>query len=309
MWEATMRRSGANEVGRGLAGYHPAVIFTYFVLVLVFSMWLMHPACLAISLICALVWSVQLGGPRALGGNLKFMVPAMLLMMLVNAAFNHQGVTILAYFSGGNPLTLESLLYGLAAAAMFLAVISWFRCYNRVMTTDKFLCLFGRAIPALSLVLSMALRFVPRFVTRAKEIARAQKGIGRDAAQGNLLQRARQGIRIVSILITWALENAVETAASMKSRGYGLPGRTAYSPFRMEERDKAALGFLLACGAYTLLMALKGEFTWYYFPAVTGRVFTPWTASALLAYLALCAMPLILDCWEERKWRSIKSST
>jgi energy-coupling factor transport system permease protein len=46
-----------------------------------------------------------------------------------------------------NPLTLESIFYGLAAAVMLAAVVLWFGCYNEVMTSDKFIYLFGRVIP------------------------------------------------------------------------------------------------------------------------------------------------------------------
>ena len=49
-------------------------------------------------------------------------------------------------------------------------------------------------------------------------------------ASGSLLQRLKNAITILSIMVTWALENAIETADSMKSRGYGLPGRTAAAP-------------------------------------------------------------------------------
>ncbi|MEG2680034.1 MAG: energy-coupling factor transporter transmembrane component T, partial [Oscillospiraceae bacterium] len=77
--------------------------------------------------------------------------------------------------------------------------------------------------------LSMALRFVPKFREQAKVVSNAQRCVGRDVSNGALIQRARHGVRMLSILVTWALENAIETADSMKSRGYGLPGRTAYS--------------------------------------------------------------------------------
>ena len=53
------------------------------------------------------------------------------------------------------------MLYGLASAALLSATLLWFTCYNTVMTSDKFIYLFGRVIPALSLVLSMTMRFVP----------------------------------------------------------------------------------------------------------------------------------------------------
>lgn len=98
------------------------------------------------------------------------------------------------------------------------------------MTSDKFVYLFGRIIPALSLVLSMSLRFVPRFTAQIKVISNAQKCVGRDVGSGGLIKRAKQGIKILSILVTWALENAIDTADSMKDRGYGLPGAPPF-PF------------------------------------------------------------------------------
>ena len=146
---------------------HPAVNFAYFALVLAFSMTLMHPVCLLISLTGACCYLARLHGLRELGHSARWLVPMALLAALVNPAFVHQGVhegaTILTYLPSGNPLTLESILYGLAAALLLASVVLWFRCFSAVMTSDKFIYLFGRAIPALSLVLSMTLRFVPRF--------------------------------------------------------------------------------------------------------------------------------------------------
>ena len=140
---------------------HPLVNFLYFGMVLVFSMFFMHPVCLAASLAAALAYALYLRGGRALRRDLLLILPLVLLTALLNPAFNHQGMTILAYFPNGNPLTGESLWYGLAAGTMVAAVILWFVCYNAVMTSDKFVYLFGRVIPSLSLVLSMTLRFVP----------------------------------------------------------------------------------------------------------------------------------------------------
>ena len=96
---------------------------------------------------------------------------------------------ILAYLPSGNPLTLESMLYGLASAALLSATLLWFTCYNAVMTSDKFIYLFGRVIPALSLVLSMTMRFVPRFRTQLHTVAQAQKYMGRDTENGKMCIR------------------------------------------------------------------------------------------------------------------------
>lgn len=232
------------------SSYHPAVNFLYFGLVLFFTMCFLHPACLLLSLAAALRYAVCLNGRRAVRRSLRYLLPAALLAALINPAFNHQGATILTYLPSGNPLTLESIAYGLAAAALLSAVVTWFSCYTAVMTSDKFVYLFGRVIPALSLVLSMALRFVPRFQVQARAVSQAQRCVGRDVSDGSLLQRLRNGVTILSILLTWCLENALETADSMKSRGYGLPGRTAFSIYRLDDRDQAALWWLGALGGY-----------------------------------------------------------
>lgn len=126
---------------------HPAVNFAYFALVLAFSMTLMHPVCLLISLTGACCCLARLHGLRELGHSARWLVPMALLAALVNPAFVHQGVTILTYLPSGNPLTLESILYGLAAALLLASVVLWFRCFSAVMTSDKFIYLFGRAIP------------------------------------------------------------------------------------------------------------------------------------------------------------------
>lgn len=203
--------------------YHPVINFIYFSSVIACSIVFMHPIMLGISLLCAFAYSVVLKGRKALLFNLIYLMPLLFIMALMNPAFNHAGVTILFYLDSGNPITLESILYGVAAACMFVSVIMWFSCYNAVMTSDKFIYLFGKVIPALSLILSMVLRFVPRYRTQIQVISNAQKCIGRDVTQGSWLQRARNGLTILSIMTTWALENAIETADSMKSRGYGLP--------------------------------------------------------------------------------------
>ena len=70
---------------------------------------------------------------------------------------------MLFYLKDGNPVTLESILYGVGSGIMLACVVSWFSVFHAVMTSDKFMYLFGKVIPAFSLLLSMCLRFVPRF--------------------------------------------------------------------------------------------------------------------------------------------------
>ncbi len=287
--------------------YHPVVNFLYFTLVLVFSMFFMHPVCLGISLVCAFSYSIYLNGKKAVILGFKYMLPMLIVTALINPAFNHEGGTILTYLRDGNPLTLESITYGIAAAVMLITVIFWFSCYNAVMTSDKFVYLFGRIIPALSLVLSMALRFVPRFTAQIKVVSNAQKCLGRDVSNGSLLRRARNGIKILSIMVTWSLENAIETADSMRSRGYGLPGRTAFSIYRFDKRDKSAMIFLLFCGVYIMIGSLLGGLYFRYFPTMKGVGLEPYPVSLYLCYLALCIIPVVINIREDQRWKAIQS--
>ena len=272
-------------------------------------MFFMHPVCLGISLVSALIYAVYLGGRRAVRFQLCGLLPMLLLAAVVNPAFNHEGATLLTYLPSGNPLTLESMAYGLAAAAMLCAVIEWFSCYTAVMTSDKFVYLFGRIIPALSLVLSMTLRFVPKFKAQIHTVSEAQRCVGRDVSDGSVLQRLRHGITILSIIVTWCLENAIETADSMKSRGYGLPGRTAFSIYRLDDRDQAALWWLGALGGYILSMWGAGGFACRYFPTFRLAPRDGWSLSGLLAFGLLCLTPVIIDRREDRQWTRLRSMT
>ena len=289
------------------AQYHPLVNFLYFTLVLVFSMVLRHPLAQGVSLLCACIYAVQAEGQRAVLFCLKWCLPVFLLTALFNPAFSHEGVTILLYLPTGNPLTLESILYGVSAGVLLVTVMVWFMNSSRVITSDKFIYLFGRVIPALSLVLSMTMRFIPKFKSQLAAVVEAQRSIGRDISQGSLLRRMKLAVSVLSIMITWALENAMDTADSMKGRGYGLPGRTAFSIYRLDDRDKSALAFLLLCAFCLVMGTAASAFSFRYYPGIRAGARTPLALSFQLVYAALCAMPILLNAFEERKWKSIHS--
>lgn len=287
--------------------YHPLVNFLYFSLVIGFSMVLNHPLSQGISLLCACIYAIQIEGKKAVLFCLKWCLPMVLLTAFINPAFSHEGVTILLYLPTGNPLTLESILYGISSGAMIATVMLWFMNFNRVITSDKFIYLFGRIIPALSLVLSMTLRFIPKFKDQTHLVVDAQRSIGRNVSEGSLLQRIRIGITVLSIMITWSLENAIETADSMKSRGYGLKGRSAFSIYQFEDRDKTALLFLGFCGLYLLSGTMVSAFGCSYFPYIRYMGMNAVTLSFQFVYLTLCGLPIVLNAAEERKWNYIHS--
>lgn len=285
------------------ASYHPMVNFLYFGLIFVFSMFCMHPVVLMISLLSAMWYYITLRGTKAAGLIFRGILPLFLITALINPAFSHAGQTRLCYLPTGNPLTLESIVYGCAAGMMLAAVLLWFACFSEVFTSDKFVYLFGRIIPAMSLVLSMTLRFVPRFKAQFDQVRQVQATLGRDTANGPLLKRIKNAVACFSIVVTWSMENALETADSMKSRGYGTARRTAYSIYRFSERDKTALCFLLFCGLFLLCGGISGNLYWRYFPSIRGALVQPITVMLATLYLILCSMPIYIDRKEVVLWK------
>ena len=145
------------------SGFHPVVNFLFFVAALGLTMFIQQPVYLLISMISGCAYLLYLQGKKGFLRQVGYLVPILVMMAIMNPMFNHEGVTVLWYLPNDNPITLEAICFGLASAVMMGASIVWFNCCNTVFTSDKIIYLFGRVIPALSLMISMTLRFVPRF--------------------------------------------------------------------------------------------------------------------------------------------------
>ncbi len=288
--------------------YHPTVNLFYFTLVITFSMLITHPAAQIIALVCSIAYIITVERKKGLLFLLKLCLPILILTALINPIFNREGTTVLFFIGNGSPVTLESILYGLASGGMIVTVLLWFSAFSRVMTTDKFIYLFGRIIPALSLVFSMSLRFVPKFKKQTEAVVEAQRGIGRDISTGSLWQRFRTAVVILSIMITWVLENSIETADSMKSRGYGLKGRTTFSLYRMNDRDQYTLVWLVFCGLFLTAGVILSAFGFRYFPSIRYTALDMTTLPFYMVYSGLCITPVVLNFTEERKWKTIYSN-
>jgi energy-coupling factor transport system permease protein len=277
---------------------HPGVGFLLFGLAVLLTVLFMHPVVLGVSFCCAVAYALYLGRGKALRFLLCVLLPVMVLSAVLNPAFNHRGATILFYLSTGNPVTAESLYYGAAGSLMIGSVLMWFYCYNAVMDSDKLIWLLGRPAPALALTLSMALRLVPRCTAQAKRVAIARAGLGRGVEAGGIISRARDGLTILSTMTTWALENAVDTADSMASRGFGLKDRTAYSNYRLDRRSACALTFLALTGMACVVLAATGAVGVVYFPRFELSGSFAVQAAMVVCWAAICAFPVVLDVWE-----------
>ena len=286
------------------SGFHPGVNLAFFAAALGLTMFIQQPVYLLISMISGCAYLLYLQGKKGFYRQVGYLVPILIMMAIMNPVFNHEGVTVLWYLPNDNPITLEAICFGLASAVMMGASIVWFNCCNTVFTSDKIIYLFGRVIPALSLMISMTLRFVPRFKNFLQSVLRTQQAMHKPE---NTKEKLGQALAAFSATVSWAMEQSIVSADSMKSRGYGLFGRTAFSIYIFEKRDGVALMMLCLLCVGTVVPHLVGLMGWTYYPSMTGDLLGPVQILAYLCYGGMCNLPLIIDMMEDRKWNALRS--
>jgi energy-coupling factor transport system permease protein len=289
-----------------LYSLHPAVSFLFFCVALALTILCMHPVFALISLAAALLLAFHTQGSH-LKNALRFALPIFVLIALLNPLFNHRGDTVL-FFALGHGITLEAVQYGLCSGAMFAAVVVWFSCYSAVVTSDKFLYLFGRVAPSAALVTSMAVRLVPKMQSQLEAIGQTQRMLNA-GRKTNLIRRVRSGLRGVSVLLSWTMEDAIETADSMKARGYGMhKGRTSFTLFRIDRRDIAILGLLLVLSSASWVFYFRGYATLYFYPVMRPIRTDVLSLAGYTLYALLLLTPTLLEWRENMIWRRLRST-
>ena len=111
----------------------------------------------------------------------------------------------------------------------------------------------------LSMMMCIALRFIPTLISETDKIISAQKARGADFESGNLIRRAKALIPILVPLFISAFRRADELAVAMESRCYqGGKGRTRMKQLRMQARDYIALGVGLALLICVIILRRHG---------------------------------------------------
>lgn len=275
--------------------YHPLTNFLFFVGAIGFCVVFQHPAYLAVGIGGAAVYYLLLHGRVGLH-RLMGMLPVFLVVSGLNPLFNHYGSRAL-FTVFGKPYTLEALYYGMALGAMFVGMLLWFGCYSAVLTSDKFVCLFGSLIPSLSLLLVMILRMIPNLTRRAGEIAAARKCIGKGLGEGATnREKISSGLKQLSALTDWALEGSILTADSMRSRGYGCAKRTSFQIYHLCWRDWVLMALMGVLAA--LVIGLGGTQASY-----TPKLWIPQPGWGLVCYGVYVLIPAAVHVQEELKWR------
>lgn len=280
--------------------FHPMVNLIYFIVVIGLSMFFMHPFFIAISTLTALLYSVILNGKKSVKLTLKIILPMALMSILINMLTNRNGATIIATLPLNICISRESVIAGICTAGVIASAILWFTCFNAIITNEKLIYLLGRMLPSVSLILSMVIRFVPTYKTQFNQTVTAQKCIGYDIGEGNITKRFKNFSKVMSVMTGKILENSVETADSMRGRGFGLKKKTSYSIYKFKTADLVLILITIAIFAFIIY---KGA-DYGYFPTFSMQT-KPYITYIL--FFILCAIPIIIDLQEQIKWKYLQS--
>lgn len=274
--------------------YHPLINLLFFALVIAATVLFNHPIFLALSYACSFAYSVKLNGVRGLVFNLLFIF-ALIAFWFYYISFNHFGVTPIAQNIIDNSITLESLVYGVALSATIGAVIMWLECFVSVFSTDKVGYVLGGISPKLALYFSIILRTQPGVKRQFEKVSQAQKTIGRGLGQGHVFRRARNAMRIVSIVCTWTLDDLMQTSSSMKNRGYVLKKHTRFSIYRFDNRDRVFVTAIFWLSFVLLAGIALDQTSILYNPMIVFNKITPMSAVFYIAYFCLCLLPFAIE--------------
>jgi len=284
--------------------YNPLILMFYYAAVIITSMFTMNPVIAGLSLCGAYIFLLTSGCPSKKREHIFYIV-ILIVCTLINPVFSHNGRTVL-FVVNDSPITLEAAVYGLVMSVSVLSVLIWFRTFVKIMTSDKLLYVFGALSPKLELILSVALRYIPMFVTQAEKIGNTQKAIGL-YRKDSITDEIKGGSRVFSVMVTWALENGIITAESMEARGYGTGRRTSFKIYRFRRSDILLAVIILVLFSVTAAALALGAHEFEYYPVISD---IPDSFLALLSYSAysvLVFLPLIIEKGESIRWKYLKS--
>lgn len=138
-------------------------------------------------------------------------------------------------------------MYGLTLGGILAGVALWMSCVYAVFSTDKVIYLLGRVSPRLALFLSRMLRLVPEMGAQARKLHVAQRGIGRGLRQGHMLRRWKNGLQMLSMLVTWTGGDFGCRLRLHEKPGQRPEGAYRFFLYRFDNRDRAFVVGLFAC--------------------------------------------------------------
>ena len=220
-------------------------------------------------LFAALVWVIKVSTipVKSIIKGMKPLVVILIFTGLLNLFFTQEGKLLVDFW------VIKIYSGGVSRAAMMVARILMLITCTFLLTyttspialTDGLEALMnplkkvGVPVHELSMMMCIALRFIPTLIEETDKIMCAQKARGADFESGSLIDRAKALIPILVPLFISAFRRADELATAMECRCYqGGEGRTKMKLLRYHREDFVSFGFGAVLVAAVLILANLG---------------------------------------------------
>ena len=234
-----------------------------YIVALFMGQWFVTYAILLVVLIA--VVKVSTVKPKALVRGLKPVVFILVFTAVLNV-FYTPGEPLVSFWIF--KITREGILHAffMVVRIIMLITCTFLLTYTTspLSLTDGLESLMGPLkrihvpVHELSMMMSIALRFIPTLIEETDKIMSAQKARGADFDSGNLIQKAKALIPLLVPLFISAFRRADELATAMECRCYhGGEGRTRMKQLRYRPGDAA---FMLGALALAILIGVLGHF-------------------------------------------------
>lgn len=279
--------------------FHPVILLLYALGAPVITMFGRNPVFQLTACICALCVNVFYMGGKSARRGLRSVFGLFLLITVMNVILNPMGITVL-FTVANRKVTLESLCYGVSNGLMLAGVLLWFRSFTAVLPNQKFLYLFGKRFQKTGLLLSMIVKLFPETRYKIQCIQQAQSTSGEnsssDERKTDIRMQIKKNMRQISSLLEWSMEDGIETADSMKARGYGDHIRTSYDVYKVSSGDKimgAVLTIFLLVSVCEISVQNRG---FLYYPTIAWKVNNLWlTLGGILCQIVFFLTPVWLE--------------
>ncbi|MEI5995403.1 energy-coupling factor transporter transmembrane component T [Candidatus Enterococcus mansonii] len=283
---------------------HPLVIICYYLVMLLVVMSTTNPVIISSCFVASLVERfLYLNGKSK--KSVLYPLVFLAIITMTNPLFVHRGATIL-FFLFNKPITMEAFVYGFFMGLMIVTVIYLFQNLQKAVNSEQFFYLFGERFPKSTLILTLVFRFIPSIQYYYQELNQVQKTLHRSQRQG-VKERANYGLDLFGNLFSWSLESAMDTADSMKARGYGVQARSSRLNYVFRKRDKLFLVTIICVGSFFIFRMMAGDYQFNYYPYQDNLYILIQEQGENYLYLVLFAfLPVLWRLWEVIMWAILK---
>ncbi|MEH7414604.1 energy-coupling factor transporter transmembrane component T [Neobacillus drentensis] len=282
--------------------FHPLVTFVFYAGAVSLLILMLHPLFLISSIAVVILINIRHDRLKGLRRWWFFIITTFLLMVIMNPLFNERGRHLLVEINE-HRVTLEAVVYGGMNAFSIIGIIALFVSYNIIMTPNKLLFIFAKVLPQFAVLLMLTLRFIPLMRRRLEEISVVQKSKGLTVSHGNWRERAKTGMLYVQTLLTFSLEEAIQTADSMKARGYGQGPRSSYEYFKINKTDIIAILYLLGLFGFIVIERFSGFGVLTVYPIMESWHLSLIDRAVFICNIMFLSFPLLVEAGGIFRWR------